>query len=73
MVYYLVLGTCDIQENKVKIKEKAANSITFASVQASESQSIGIALTSQISTVLSKLTNKSSFGKKSSIMSNLPS
>ena len=62
VVYYLVLHACGIQESHVKIKGTAANSVAVASaVMCWFWKTKASALYYRISTVLSKLTTKSSF------------
>ena len=62
VAYYLDLGACDIQESDVKIKGTAANCVTIASaVMCRFRNTQASALHYSISTVLSKLTTKSSF------------
>jgi len=66
VVYYLVLGACGIQESNVKIKGTAANCVALASaIMCGLRKTKAWALHYTISTVLSKLTTKSSFTKKS--------
>jgi len=67
VVYYLVLGTCGIQESDVKIKGTAANCVTLTSaIVCRLRKTKASALHYRISTVLSKLTTKSLFSEKSS-------
>ena len=66
VVYYLVLGACGIQESDVKIKGTAANCVAPASaIMCRLRKTKASALHYRISTVLSKLTTKSSFSEKS--------
>jgi len=64
VVYYLVLGVCNIQESDVKIKGKAARCIALASAIMCRLR-ITQASALPLPTVLLKLTSKSSFGEKS--------
>ena len=65
VVYYLVLGACGIQESDVKIKGTAANCVALASAIMCRLRKTKVStLHYRISTVLSKLMTKSSFGKK---------
>jgi len=66
VVYYLVLGACGIQKSDVKIKGTAANCVALASaIMCRLRKTKASALHYGISTVLSKLTTKSSFSEKS--------
>jgi len=66
LVYYLVLGTCGIQESDVKIKGTPVNCVALASaIMCRLRKTKASALHYRISTVLSKLTTKSSFSEKS--------
>ena len=61
VVYYLVFGACGIQESDVKIKGTAANCVALASAIMSRLRKTKASvLQYRISTVLSKLTTKSS-------------